>query len=248
MRPTRRSIALRILPSLALVSLLLSLAVPAFAQRPTIVKLATLVPERSVWGLLRDLTEEWKEITDGQVVARIYPGGVAGDDPDIVRKMRIGQLQAATITVTGLAEIDEAFNVFSIPLFYESYEEYFYVLHSLEPVLRERLEAEGLHPPALGSRWLGPALCHRARQHRRGPEAVEAFRLGGKRSARVVVEGQRVPTRAASPDRCSAGHADRHDRGSTLDAAGGAVAAVVSPDSLHVGHGHRPPGRRHGHH
>jgi len=144
MRPTRRSIALRILPSLALVSLLLSLAVPAFAQRPTIVKLATLVPERSVWGLLlRDLTEEWKEITDGQVVARIYPGGVAGDDPDIVRKMRIGQLQAATITVTGLAEIDEAFNVFSIPLFYESYEEYFYVLHSLEPVLRERLEAEG---------------------------------------------------------------------------------------------------------
>ena len=144
MRTTRRSIALRILPGLALVGLLLSLAVPVFAQRPTTVKLATLVPERSVWGvLLRDLTEQWKTVTDGRVVARIYPGGVAGDDPDIVRKMRIGQLQAATITVTGLAEIDEAFNVFSIPLFYESYDEYFYVLDSLEPVLRERLEAKG---------------------------------------------------------------------------------------------------------
>ena len=144
MRTTRRSIALRILPGLALVGLLLSLALPVFAQRPTTVKLATLVPERSVWGvLLRDLTEQWKTITDGRVQARIYPGGVAGDDPDIVRKMRIGQLQAATITVTGLAEIDEAFNVFSIPLFYESYDEYFYVLDSLEPVLRERLEAKG---------------------------------------------------------------------------------------------------------
>lgn len=141
---TLRSISLRVLPVLAMVGLLLAAAVPALAQRTTTVKLATLVPERSVWGvLLRELTEEWKTITDGRVVARIYPGGVAGDDPDIVRKMRIGQLQAATITVTGLAEIDEAFNVFSIPLFYESYDEYFYVLDSLEPVLRERLEAKG---------------------------------------------------------------------------------------------------------
>ena len=141
---TRRSICLRVLPALIVVGLLLGAVVPAIAQKPTTVKLATLVPERSVWGvLLRDLTEEWKKVTDGRVVARIYPGGVAGDDPDIVRKMRIGQLQAATITVTGLAEIDEAFNVFSIPLFYESYEEYFYVLDSLEPVLRQRLEAKG---------------------------------------------------------------------------------------------------------
>ena len=144
MRPTRRLITFRVLPGLAVIGLLLSLAAPTFAQRPTTVKLATLVPERSVWGvLLRNLTEEWKTTTDGRVQARIYPGGVAGDDPDIVRKMRIGQLQAATITVTGLAEIDEAFNVFSIPLFYESYDEYFYVLDSLEPVLRERLEAKG---------------------------------------------------------------------------------------------------------
>ena len=140
----RKPTALGVLPAVVVLGLLLSDVVPAFAQQPTTIKLATLVPERSVWGvLLRELTEEWKTITDGRVVARIYPGGVAGDDPDIVRKMRIGQLQAATITVTGLAEIDEAFNVFSIPLFYESYEEYFYVLDSLEPVLRERLEAKG---------------------------------------------------------------------------------------------------------
>ena len=140
----RRSVLLRILPALTLLGLLVGSAVPTLAQRPTTLKLATLVPERSVWGvLLRDLTEEWKKVTDGRVVTTIYPGGVAGDDPDIVRKMRIGQLQAATITVTGLGDIDEAFNVFSIPLFYDSYEEYFYVLDSLEPVLRERLEAKG---------------------------------------------------------------------------------------------------------
>jgi TRAP-type C4-dicarboxylate transport system substrate-binding protein len=135
---------LRSLTALAAVGLLSILAGSAFAEQSTTVKLATLVPERSVWGmLLKDLTEEWKTVTDGRVVTRIYPGGVAGDDPDIVRKMRIGQLQAATITVTGLSEIDDAFNVFSIPLFYESYDEYFHVLDSLEPVMRQRLEAKG---------------------------------------------------------------------------------------------------------
>ncbi|MGB7490392.1 MAG: hypothetical protein WBN62_08675, partial [Thermoanaerobaculia bacterium] len=58
---TLRSISLRALPVLAMVGLLLAAVVPALAQRTTTVKLATLVPERSVWGvLLRELTEEWK--------------------------------------------------------------------------------------------------------------------------------------------------------------------------------------------
>jgi TRAP-type C4-dicarboxylate transport system substrate-binding protein len=86
---------------------------------------------------------EWKTATDGRVTLRMYPGGVAGDDPDVVRKMRVGQLQAGTLTLTGLTEIDSAFNAFGIPLFFDSYEEYFYVLEKLEPVLKERLASKG---------------------------------------------------------------------------------------------------------
>ncbi len=108
------------------------------------IKLATLVPERSVWGnVLRDMGEDWKQATNGNVVLRIYPGGVAGDDPDVVRKMRIGQLHAGTLTLVGLSEIDDAFNVFSIPLFFDSYEEYFYVLEKLQPVLEKALADKG---------------------------------------------------------------------------------------------------------
>jgi TRAP-type C4-dicarboxylate transport system substrate-binding protein len=107
-------------------------------------KLASLAPDRSVWAsVLSEMGAGWKEATDGRVTLRIYPSGVAGDDPDVVRKMRIGQLQAGTITQAGLTEIDSAFNLFNTPLFFESYEEYFYVLEQIQPALEKILNDKG---------------------------------------------------------------------------------------------------------
>ena len=57
--------------------------------------------------------------------------------------MRIGQLNAAALSLPGLSEIDPAFNVFEIPLFYESHEEVLDILERMTPVLRERLEERG---------------------------------------------------------------------------------------------------------
>jgi TRAP-type C4-dicarboxylate transport system substrate-binding protein len=57
--------------------------------------------------------------------------------------MRIGQLHAGTLTLTGLVEIDNYFSVFGIPLYFDSYEEYFYVIEQLQPVLEKRLRDKG---------------------------------------------------------------------------------------------------------
>ena len=116
---------------------------PALAQN-TVVKLATLVPDGSVWDkILRGMGDQWNKETQGRVTLRIYPGGVAGDEPDIVRKMRIGQIQASALTATGLSAMDPAFSVFGIPNFFASYEELFAVLTAMEPTLKARLEAKG---------------------------------------------------------------------------------------------------------
>ena len=126
----------------AAAAVVLSLAGGASAA--TTIKLATLVPEGSVWDReLRGMGEAWREATDGRVSLRLYPGGVAGDEKDVIRKIRIGQLHAATITVTGLAEIDAAFNVFTVPRFFTSYEELFHVVDELTPMLERRLDEEG---------------------------------------------------------------------------------------------------------
>jgi TRAP-type C4-dicarboxylate transport system substrate-binding protein len=85
----------------------------------------------------------WSQESGGEVRLRVYPGGVAGDESDVVRKMRIGQFQGAALTVTGLSEIEPAFSVFSIPMLFASWAELEHVLEQLQPELERRLAERG---------------------------------------------------------------------------------------------------------
>ncbi|NOT33345.1 MAG: TRAP transporter substrate-binding protein DctP [Candidatus Eisenbacteria bacterium] len=131
----------------ALSFLVLALALPPSStaqSQGTVIKLATLVPDGSIWDLgLKQMGAEWSQGTQGRVSLRIYPGGVAGDEGDVVRKMRIGQIHAASLTVGGLSEIDPAFKLFTIPMFFASYPELRAVIDKLTPMLKQRLEAKG---------------------------------------------------------------------------------------------------------
>ncbi len=130
-------------PLLLVVALAMSVLSPTPAAAASL-KLATLVPEGSIWDKdLREMGDKWKRETQGRVSLRIYAGGVAGSESDILRKMRIGQLHAAALTATGLEEIDPAFAVLTMPLFYDSFEEFLYVLDGLSPRLEAKLEAKG---------------------------------------------------------------------------------------------------------
>ena len=65
----------------------------AVSASPQMIKLGTLAPTGSPWHtILRDMTEDWRRVTGGKIQFRIYSGGVSGDEPDMVRKLRIGQL------------------------------------------------------------------------------------------------------------------------------------------------------------
>jgi TRAP-type C4-dicarboxylate transport system substrate-binding protein len=92
---------------------------------------------------MREMGAQWSTSTQGRVTLRIYPGGIAGDEPDVVRKMRLGQLQASAVTTAGLASIDPAFHIFNIPMFFSSYPELYATLEALEPILKKRLEDKG---------------------------------------------------------------------------------------------------------
>jgi TRAP-type transport system periplasmic protein len=125
-------------------ALLLLLPAPPPAAAATTLKLATVVPEGSLWDKeLKGMAAEVQRRTQGRVVVRLYAGGIAGDDPDVVRKMRIGQLQAGTLTATGLGELEDGFAVFSVPRFLTSYPELFHVTRALEPMLTSRLDKAG---------------------------------------------------------------------------------------------------------
>ena len=132
----------RALAGAALAWMVIAGAAPAPARE--ILKVATLAPQGSIWDTtLREMGAAWSKATAGEVELRVYPGGVAGDESDVVRKMRIGQFQGAALTVTGLAELDPSFGVFQIPLFFESWDEVNAVLERLGPDFERRLEAKG---------------------------------------------------------------------------------------------------------
>jgi TRAP-type transport system periplasmic protein len=132
------AVALALIPALAWAP-----EAPAQAA-PTVIKLATLVPDGSVWDQsLKAAGAEWARGTGGRVTLRVYPGGVAGSEEDVIRKMRIGQLQAAAVTVAGLAQIDPAFKAFTVPMFFDSYPELRAVLDKMTPMLKQRLDDKG---------------------------------------------------------------------------------------------------------
>src|SRR5213078_2878118 len=68
---------------------------------------------------------------------------VAGDDPDVVRKMRLGTLNAGVLTSVGVAEIDKSVYALGVPMMYESYDELYYVLEKMRPRLESSLEGKG---------------------------------------------------------------------------------------------------------
>jgi len=112
----------------------------ALAQDLTL-KLGTLAPEGSVWdNIMRDMGEQWKA---SGVKLQVYPGGVLGDEPDIVSKMRIGQIQMGVLTVVGLAQIDKGVQALSVPMLYHSYAESDYVRGKMQPLLEARLLKKG---------------------------------------------------------------------------------------------------------
>jgi len=114
----------------------LILATPVSAQT---IKMGTLAPEGSVWHtVLRQMGQDWQDISNGRIQLRIYPGGVAGDDADMVRKMRIGQLHAAALTNEGMSNIVEDLGVFQMPMLLRSDEE----LEFVRDEMKARFEAE----------------------------------------------------------------------------------------------------------
>src|SRR4051812_40328499 len=81
--------------------LLLGLAGSA-AAGTVVVKMGTVAPDGSPWEtLLKEMGEQWRTISHGAVQLRIYPGGVLGDESDMVKKLRIGQLQAVGLSGAG---------------------------------------------------------------------------------------------------------------------------------------------------
>ncbi len=114
------------------------------ASAQTTIRLASPAPLGSVWHkALKQFEADIKTATGGRVVLRVI-GAAQDDEATMISNMKIGRQHAASITALGLASVDPAFNIFSIPMFFSSYDEYRTVRAKIEPTLKAKLEAKGL--------------------------------------------------------------------------------------------------------
>ena len=114
------------------------------AEKSVIIKLATLAPEGSSWTKsFNALNKEVMEKTNNQVQFKVYGGGVLGDEVDMLRKMKIGQIQAAVLSSGTLALLYKEFDVLQIPFLFQKYGEVDFILKKMDSFFRKGLEDNG---------------------------------------------------------------------------------------------------------
>lgn len=116
----------------------------ANAQAAKTIKIATLAPEgTTMHKALVAMKNEVKAKTGGKVDFRIYAGGTAGDEKDVVRKMRIGQLHGAALTGVGLGMIQPEVRVLELPFLFKNYQQADTVYDAMKSYFEKKFSEKG---------------------------------------------------------------------------------------------------------
>lgn len=116
----------------------------SFTYSQTVIKFATLAPEGSTWMKeMGAFSREVSEKTSGAVRFKIYAGGVSGDEKDVIRKIRLGQLHAGGFTGVGLGEIAQEVRVLDAPFLFKTSDEADHIYKTFDSELRKALESNG---------------------------------------------------------------------------------------------------------
>jgi len=106
-------------------------------------KLATVAPKDSVWHQhLKEVGQRWKKTSHGAISLKIY-AGTLGDEDAILRRVRVGQIDAAAISTSGLSAIDPSTRALHVPLAFSSDAELAYVQSAIGRELEPRLLQRG---------------------------------------------------------------------------------------------------------
>jgi TRAP-type C4-dicarboxylate transport system substrate-binding protein len=113
--------------------ILLTALVPSASAQEHTIKFATIAPEGSTWmNVMRAYDAAIRKESGGKLGFKLYPGGVQGEDKDVIKKIRIGQLHSAGFTGVGLGEIAPRVRILDSPFLFENYEEVDHLYEKLQ--------------------------------------------------------------------------------------------------------------------
>ena len=126
-------------------AIILSALVQAVQADAMKLRLGALAPRGTTWHRsLLEMGEKWRVAEGAGAEFTVYGGGSQGGEADMVRRLRVGQLNAAMLTVIGLTEIDPSVSgLQKMPLVFRSWDELDYVRDKLRPELERRFLERG---------------------------------------------------------------------------------------------------------
>ncbi len=109
----------------------------------TVLKMATLAPEgTSLYKGLMSLKQNIKAGTNGCVDVQIFGGGQMGDEVDVVKKVRIGQLDGGALTGRGLSDIVPEIRILEIPFLFKNSNQIDAVYSQMEKEFQDKFLAK----------------------------------------------------------------------------------------------------------
>lgn len=129
---------------IALILIALSIIMVSPLASAKEIKMAILAPEGTTWHkTIMAWNDELIQKTAGRVKIKLYAGGILGDEKDVIRKMRIGQIHAAGFTGLGLGLINPNVRVLELPMLVSNYKEADALARSLQPKLEKGFGKKG---------------------------------------------------------------------------------------------------------
>jgi TRAP-type transport system periplasmic protein len=137
--PLRRALVTGVLPGL-----LAAATVPALAADKPL-RIGTLVPKNSLYHReLMAVGEAWRAAQGGSGRFLVFPDGSQGGEAEMARRMRIGQLQGALLSVVGLREIEPSIAALqNLPLLFRSWEELDFVREKMRTGMEQKFLDKG---------------------------------------------------------------------------------------------------------
>ena len=119
------------------------MSVNVFSQQ-YIIKFATLAPEGTTWmNVMKEYDTAIRKESGGRLGFKMYAGGVQGDEKDVLRKIRIGQIHSSGITGVGIGEIAPKARIMDSPFLFKSYEEVDHIYKTFDKEFNASFEDGG---------------------------------------------------------------------------------------------------------
>lgn len=120
------------------------LSAPAWAAAVSL-RIGSVVPKNSLYHQqLLEMGESWRAAQGEGAKFVVFTDGSQGGEAELARRMRIGQLQGALLSVVGLREIEPSISALqNLPLLFKTWDEVDHVRDKLRPGMEKKFLDKG---------------------------------------------------------------------------------------------------------